>query len=395
MPGPPDPSAGRRVPDRRQQAHRLLAQQLKDLSLIGLDFSPELTDFEMVEIDLRILSLDDTPEPGDDPADALSDTNAFATLMGEERAAMVFTDPPYNVPIDRRIQFRQPMPAIPRPVGRRSGQDRVVQTLSRQRPERFDRIVQSWDTANKATELSDFSVCTTWGVKGKHLFLIGLCRRRLEYPALKRAVREQQDLFNASVVLIEDKASGTQLIQDLIAEGCHGVTRYQPTDEKTMRMHAQTAVIENGFVHIPETAPWLAEYLHELAVFPNGKHDDQADSTAQFLDWFKRPFPSQGIFELHRMNAERRQRRTRSWVRLQAPPGIGSVQTLHSRQHLTVGLDGTVEMWAADAQYFIRDGWTKLAEWTTEEDATAERSKPQTMPQPGSMEWLDTQKKKG
>jgi predicted phage terminase large subunit-like protein len=159
------------------------------------------------------------------------------------------------------------------------------------KPERFDRIVQSWDTANKATELSDYSVCTTWGIKGKHLFLIGLFRQRLEYPALKRAVREQQNLFNASVVLIEDKASGTQLIQDLIAEGCHGVTRYQSNDEKTMRMHAQTAVIENGFVHIPETAPWLAEYLHELAVFPNGKHDDQADSTAQFLDWFRRPCP--------------------------------------------------------------------------------------------------------
>ena len=64
--------------------------------------------------------------------------------------------------------------------------------------------------------------------------------------------------------MIEDKASGTQLIQDLIAEGCHGVTRYQPTEEKTIRVHAQTAVIENGFVHLPETAPWLAEYLHEL-----------------------------------------------------------------------------------------------------------------------------------
>ena len=46
------------------------------------------------------------------------------------------------------------------------------------RPERFDRIVQSWDTANKATELSDFSVCTSWGVRGKHLFLLGLFRRR-------------------------------------------------------------------------------------------------------------------------------------------------------------------------------------------------------------------------
>jgi predicted phage terminase large subunit-like protein len=170
-------------------------------------------------------------------------------------------------------------------------------------PERFERVVQSWDTANKATELSDFSVCTTWGVKGKNLFLLAVCRKRLEYPALKRAVIEHQRLFNASVVLIEDKASGTQLIQDLIADGCHGVTRYQPTGDKTMRLHAQTAVIENGFVHIPETAPWLAEYLHELTVFPNGKHDDQADSTAQFLDWLKTPFPGQGIYELYRQRA--------------------------------------------------------------------------------------------
>jgi predicted phage terminase large subunit-like protein len=263
------------------------------------------------------------------------------------------------------------------------------------KPECFDRIVQSWDTANKATELSDYSVCTTWGVKGKHLFLIGLFRRRLEYPALKRAVREQQTLFNAGVVLIEDKASGTQLIQDLSAEGCHGVTRYQPTEEKTMRMHAQTAVIENGFVHLPENAPWLAEYLHELAVFPNGKHDDQADSTAQFLDWFKTPFPGQNMYELYQRDSEKGRRRTRSWVWLQAPPGIGAVQTLHSRQHLTVGLDRTVEMWVQDAQYLIPAGWIKLAEWTTDQDAAAERSKPRTMPQPGPMEWFEAQKKKG
>jgi phage terminase large subunit-like protein len=95
-------------------------------------------------------------------------------------------------------------------------------------PERFDRTVQSWNTANKATELSDYSVCTTWGIAGKNLYLIGLLRRRLEYPALKRAVREQQSLFAANVVLIEDKALGTQLIQELIVEGCHTVTRYTP-----------------------------------------------------------------------------------------------------------------------------------------------------------------------
>ena len=54
-----------------------------------------------------------------------------------------------------------------------------------------------------------------------------------------------------------------------------------------MRMHAQTAMIENGFVHLPKEAAWLAEYLHELSAFPRGRHDDQVDSTAQMLDWFK------------------------------------------------------------------------------------------------------------
>jgi predicted phage terminase large subunit-like protein len=175
---------------------------------------------------------------------------------------------------------------------------------TKDQPERFERIVQSWDTANKATELSDYSVCTTWGVSGKNLFLLGLLRRRLEYPTLKRAVREQQNLFNATVVLIEDKASGTQLIQKLIADGCYAVTRYQPTLDKTMRLHAQTAIIENGFVHLPETAPWLAEYLHEMILFPQGTHDDQVDPTAQFLDWFKMPYPGQGWLDLARMEAE-------------------------------------------------------------------------------------------
>jgi hypothetical protein len=67
--------------------------------------------------------------------------------------------------------------------------------------------VQSWDTANKGTELSDFSVCTTWGIKGKNLYLLGVLRHRLEYPALKRAVRAQQSLFNGNVVVIDDQST--------------------------------------------------------------------------------------------------------------------------------------------------------------------------------------------
>jgi predicted phage terminase large subunit-like protein len=229
----------------------------------------------------------------------------------------------------------------------------------KERSERFERIVQSWDTANKATELSDFSVCTTWGIRGKNLYLLGLLRQRLEYPALKRAVREQQNLFNATEVLIEDKASGTQLIQELIVDGCHGVTRYQPTIDKIMRLNAQTAMIENGFVYIPETAPWLAEYLHEMTVFPNGKHDDQVDSTAQFLDWFKTPMPHWGLFELYRSRTEKSKPQEVA-VRLKAPPGIGAVQTLSGR-HIFIGEDRIVEMSAEDADCLIRAGWTKLA----------------------------------
>ena len=240
-----------------------------------------------------------------------------------------------------------------------------------ERPERFEHIVQSWDTANKVTELSDFSACTTWGIRGKDLYLLNVLRKRLEYPALKRAVREQHSLFNAKVVLVEDRASGTQLIQELIADGCHAVTRYQPECDKVMRLHAQTAIIENGFVHLPEAAPWLAEYLHEMAVFPKGKHDDQVDSTAQFLDWFKRPFPGQAFFELVRMQAERYQNPEnpeRHRVRLRAPSGMGSVQTFSGR-HINLGPDGIIEMSAEDAKYLIRDGWTKLAEWTSDEAA--------------------------
>ena len=150
---------------------------------------------------------------------------------------------------------------------------------------------------------------------------------------MKRAVREQYERLRPSVVLIEDKASGTQLIQELVAEGLYAVTRYQPQSDKVMRMHAQTAMIENGFVHLPNAAPWLAQYLHEMTTFPNGRHDDQVDSTAQMLDWFKRgagPSSNAGIFELYRQRAEelRRGQEPGPTVRLRAPRGVGAVQLL-------------------------------------------------------------------
>lgn len=95
------------------------------------------------------------------------------------------------------------------------------------------------------------------------------------------------DHFRPSNILIEDKASGTQLIQELTREGVHGVTRYEPTMDKVMRLHSVTSTIENGFVYLPDEADWLGAYIHELISFPKGKHDDQTDSTSQALDWAK------------------------------------------------------------------------------------------------------------
>ena len=97
-----------------------------------------------------------------------------------------------------------------------------------QLPHTFDQIVQSWDTANKPTELSGYSVCLTLGIKGSMMFVLHVLRTRLNYPDLKRAVLEQAELRRATIVLIEDRASGTQLIQELVHEGCSIVNAVTP-----------------------------------------------------------------------------------------------------------------------------------------------------------------------
>ena len=157
-----------------------------------------------------------------------------------------------------------------------------------ERPDRFSSIVQSWDTANKANELNDFSVCTTWGVFRKNFYLLDVFRRRLNYPDLRRKVIDLAAQQNATSIVIEDKASGTQLIQDLRTE-VHGLRPYDPPPgtDKIMRLHAQTAAFANGFVFLPRQASWLADYIAEITSFPGCKFDDQVDSTTQALDYMR------------------------------------------------------------------------------------------------------------
>ena len=156
-------------------------------------------------------------------------------------------------------------------------------------PTGFRMIVQSWDTANKSGELNDFSVCTTWLADFEHYYLIDVFRRRLDYPSLKRAIKEQAEKYKADLTLIEDKASGTPLIQDLRAEGVSGVEEYDPGpgNDKQMRLYAVSAEFESGRVRLPREAPWKDEYVREITGFPGTKYDDQVDSTTQALEHLK------------------------------------------------------------------------------------------------------------
>ncbi len=163
-------------------------------------------------------------------------------------------------------------------------------------PAQFEHIFQSWDTGNKPDKLNDPSVCTTWGKKGKLFYLLHVYRARLEYPDLKRQVLTLAKSWNARSIVIEDKASGTQLLQDLKRDGLYMVKAYDPKgQDKIMRLHSQTGLFESGCVLLPRTATWLNDYTLELMTFPGSKHDDQVDSTSQALDWYTNNRPT-GFF---------------------------------------------------------------------------------------------------
>ena len=150
----------------------------------------------------------------------------------------------------------------------------------------FDEVVQSWDCASKDNQRSDYTVCTTWGRKGKQFYLLNVLRKRLKFPDLKRAVVEQARIFDARHVVIEDCAAGIALIQQLKEDGFYKLQPFKPKGDKVERLQAQTAVMEAGLVFLPANAPWKEDYLFELMMFPASKYDDQVDSTSQALAWF-------------------------------------------------------------------------------------------------------------
>ena len=98
---------------------------------------------------------------------------------------------------------------------------------------------------------------------------------------------ELRKTFTPFNIVIEDQASETALIQQLQAECVFEVTAYKPqsSGDKITRFSAQSVRFGSGSVWLPKEAPWLDEYVNEIADFPGTKYDDQVDSTAQAFDY--------------------------------------------------------------------------------------------------------------
>ena len=154
-------------------------------------------------------------------------------------------------------------------------------------PEKMDYTLQSWDTANKGGECNDYSVCTTWGTHDGNFYLLDVFRKRLNFPDLKRAILDLFENYNPEKLLIEDRGSGTSMLQELKYGDIWCLEAYNPKQgsDKLMRLAAQSIKFENGRVYLPKQAPWLDEYVQEITGFPGTKHDDQVDSTSQALDY--------------------------------------------------------------------------------------------------------------
>ena len=149
-------------------------------------------------------------------------------------------------------------------------------------------IIQSYDTAFSKKETADYSAITTWGIfrpnedSPPSLILLDALRGRYEFPELKSIALEQYNYWKPESVIIEAKASGTPLIQELRRTGIP-VIDFVPGRgrDKHSRVNACSPVFASGMVYYPEGKQFALEVIEECASFPNGDHDDLVDSTTQ------------------------------------------------------------------------------------------------------------------
>ena len=147
--------------------------------------------------------------------------------------------------------------------------------------------IQSWDTAFKDKEGNDFSVCTTWFITPDGFYLVNLWKDRVEFPELKKKCKELYKLYNLNEVLVEDKASGQSLIQEMKRGSRIPIKAIKVDTDKIARVHSVTPLIEAGKVYLPEGEIWVKDFIDECEEFPDGEFDDAVDSLSQFLNYAK------------------------------------------------------------------------------------------------------------
>jgi len=150
-------------------------------------------------------------------------------------------------------------------------------------------IMQSYDTAFSKKETADYSAITTWGVfqpeegGAENIILMDAKRGRWDFPELKSHALEEYKYWEPDMVLVEAKASGMPLTDELRTMGIP-VVNYTPSKgkDKHTRMHMVAPIFESGKVWAPDKR-FSEEVIDECAAFPNGDHDDYCDSMSMAL----------------------------------------------------------------------------------------------------------------
>ncbi len=138
------------------------------------------------------------------------------------------------------------------------------------------RLIHSWDTATKAGEANDWSVCTIWRAGSDGYRLLDVVRERMEYQDLKRRARLLAQRDGPDAILVEDAGVGAALIADLRAENFPAIA-IRPDADKVTRLAVRAPLFEARRVILPDLAPWLPDLEAELFSFPQSRHDDQVE----------------------------------------------------------------------------------------------------------------------
>ena len=150
-------------------------------------------------------------------------------------------------------------------------------------------ILQSWDTGNKTAETNAWSVCITALYRNGLIYILDVCRIRLEMPDLVKKAVELAMHYRPQHLFVEEKASGEALIQFLRKElPAHlWPTPRNPNTDKVSRAEGVSPIVENGRLFLPTESAWLGEFKAELLGFPNVRYLDQVDAFSQMLEWVR------------------------------------------------------------------------------------------------------------